>query len=544
MAASDLIAALGGLGLFLFGMIIMTGALNSLADERLRGWLANSVNSPLKGAITGALSTAILQSSSATTVAVVGFVGAGLLTFAESLGVILGANIGTTITGWLVALVGFKLQLGQMMLPLILLGVLLRLAGRPKLQALGMALGGFGLIFVGIEMLQNGLGGMRGFLTPESFPPDTVAGRILLVLIGLLITLVTQSSSAGVATALVAVNTGAISLNQAAAMVIGMDVGTTATAALATIGGNVNAKRTGFAHVFYNTFSGTLAFALLTPYMHAIDWLIPNARVDDSELVLVGFHTSFNLLGVALILPFTNYFAGFIKWMIPEQRNDLTNQLDSSLLMTPPLAIGAAQRTLQGVLNVLLRQLRTRLIAPEASISQKEMQRVTDAIETTSDYLQEISAQAGESFLLRTNKVSTIPDDYVACIHVLDHVRRIQSRVLEEKRFQLARQDSTLQNMSDQLVAIIDSLRDTPVPFDHGLVENIHVQNGELKQAMKAYRNAVITKIEDRSLSTSQAIRRMDTARTIRRNAYHLWRIVYHLREPDAVIEQAEATQL
>ena len=212
--------ALGGLGLFLFGMTIMTGALRSLADEKMRNLLAHAVSSPSKGAVTGALSTAVLQSSSATTVAAVGFVGAGLLTFSESLGVIFGANIGTTITGWLVALVGFKLNLGQALLPLILIGVLLRMTGRPRLEQAGMTVAGFGLIFVGIDLLQGGLTGLEGRVTPDQFPPDTVLGRLLLVVIGAIVTFITQSSSAGVATALAAVHAGTISLNQAAAMVM------------------------------------------------------------------------------------------------------------------------------------------------------------------------------------------------------------------------------------------------------------------------------------------------------------------------------------
>ncbi len=243
---SGVIQAAGGLGLFLMGMSVMTEGLRALADEKLRSLLSRSTKSLGLAVCTGAFATAMVQSSSATTVAAVGFVHAGLLTFSQSLGIIFGANIGTTITGWMIALVGFKLQLGEIMLPIILVGALLRLSGSGRLKSAGTALAGFGLIFVGITALQNGMSEFQGLVTPDSFPPDTWLGRLLLILIGIVITVITQSSSAGVAAAITAISTGTITLHQGAAMVIGMNVGTTVTAAMATIGGNIQARRTGF----------------------------------------------------------------------------------------------------------------------------------------------------------------------------------------------------------------------------------------------------------------------------------------------------------
>ena len=151
----DLITALGGIGVFLLGMVVMTEGLKSLAGARISAWLADATRSPASGAVTGAIGTAILQSSSATTVAAVGFVGAGILTFSQSLGIIFGANLGTTITGWMVALVGFKLKLGSLLLPLIFGGVLLRIFASGRLASIGYACAGFGLIFVGIDLLQQ-----------------------------------------------------------------------------------------------------------------------------------------------------------------------------------------------------------------------------------------------------------------------------------------------------------------------------------------------------------------------------------------------------
>jgi len=161
----SVLTAIGGLGIFLLGMLVLTDGLKKLVGGRLQTFLARRTNSPLSGALSGAATTAVLQSSSATTVAAVGFVGAGLLSFNQALGIIFGANIGTTVTGWLVALIGFKLQIGLLLLPAVLLGVLLRLFARGWWRHAGFALAGFGLLFVGIDFLQQGMKALEGVIT-------------------------------------------------------------------------------------------------------------------------------------------------------------------------------------------------------------------------------------------------------------------------------------------------------------------------------------------------------------------------------------------
>jgi len=206
---------MGGLGLFLLGMVIMTNGLKGLAGDVMQQTLARFTHNPTSGAITGAATTAVLQSSSATTVAAIGFVSASLLTFPQALGIVFGANIGTTITGWLVALIGFKFKLTSIVSPLVLVGVLIHLFGRGKAASFGLALAGFSMIFVAITFLQGVMQGLEGMVTPDDFPADTIMGRLKLVAIGIAVTLITQSSSAGVATALAAVHVGTISFPQA-----------------------------------------------------------------------------------------------------------------------------------------------------------------------------------------------------------------------------------------------------------------------------------------------------------------------------------------
>jgi phosphate:Na+ symporter len=236
----------GGIGLFLVGMIVITDGLRALAGHSMRAVLMRFTKSPLTGTITGAATTAILQSSSLTTVAAVGFVGAELITFPEALGIIFGANIGTTLKGWVIAILGFKLSIGIIFLPIVFLGAILRLLSKGRLANVGYSIAGFGLIFVGITFMQQSMGDLGNIISFKYLSADTLSGRLLLVAIGILFTVITQSSSAGVVAALTALYTDIINFNQAAALVIGMDIGTTMTAVMATIGGSAAEKKNRF----------------------------------------------------------------------------------------------------------------------------------------------------------------------------------------------------------------------------------------------------------------------------------------------------------
>jgi len=258
-----IVTLLGGLGIFLIGLIIMTKGLQSLAGDTLRNAMLHFTKSPYSGALSGAIMTTLLQSSSATTVAAVGFVGAGIISFSQSLGIIFGANIGSTFTGWLVAIFGFKFNLETFVLPFIFLGAILKLFAKENVASAGFTLAGFGLIFVGIDTMQESVKGFETILTPDILPMDSIGGRLFLIGIGIVVTMITQASSAGIAMTLTLLYGGAVNFEQAAALVIGMDVGTTVTAAMATIGANINAKRTGFSHVIYNLLSAIFAFLFI-----------------------------------------------------------------------------------------------------------------------------------------------------------------------------------------------------------------------------------------------------------------------------------------
>lgn len=237
MTTSALMAVLGGVGLFLLGMRLMTDGLRMAAGNALRHILASWTRTPLRGLATGFGITAAVQSSSAVTVAVIGFANAGLLTLDDTLWVIYGSNVGTSITGWLVALVGFKINLKALALPFIGIGMGLNISGHggSRRAAIGEALAGFGLFFMGVDILKEGFTGMEGSLDPASMQAEGLVCVAIFVAVGLLLTILMQSSSATMAMLITASAGGAIPITCAAAAVVGANVGTTATAALAVI---------------------------------------------------------------------------------------------------------------------------------------------------------------------------------------------------------------------------------------------------------------------------------------------------------------------
>lgn len=423
-AILSLSQVLGGIGIFMMGMIIMTEGLRALAGDRIRKALMHFTKTPKSGALTGAITTAILQSSSATTVAAVGFVGAGLLAFPEALGIIFGANIGTTVTGWMVALLGFKLKLGTVILPFILLGAMLKLFFSDKLAAIGYALAGFGLIFVGIEWMQGAMTGMESVIIQKYLPEDSWLGRITLLLIGMAATIVTQSSSAGVAATLTLLYTGLIGFEQAAALVIGMDVGTTFTALMATIGGSVEVKRTGISHVIYNIFTGVMALLLITPYAMVLSWIVPDVLSEYAELALVGFHTLFNLLGVIAVLPFTRRFAEMMEYLIPKPKRSLHYKFEEGLLEDIPVALSLVQKYLEDEWKKVLLYMHYRL-SNQIEAAQFDLKNIEKRLEEIEIFCDKIHLSQSEE----TNWKRLID-----IIHITDHLQRLIDRCQEDQK--------------------------------------------------------------------------------------------------------------
>ncbi len=522
--------ALGGLGLFLFGMTVLTAGLQTLAGSRLRAMIERFTHSATSGALSGAVLTALLQSSSATTLVAVGFVGGGLLTFPQALGLILGANAGTTATGWIVALVGFKLDIAGAMGPVLLAGVLLRFTGRARATSIGGALAGFALVFLGIDMLQGAMAGLEGRLLPEALIGGGFAARIGLVATGALVTALTQSSSAGVATTLAALATGRLGFDEAAALVIGMDVGTTATAVIATFGGTVAMRRTALSHVVFNLFSAVSALALLPLFTRAAHAWRPGVLDSEPELALVAFHTAFNVLAVLAILPFATSLARWIERLVPS--DSAGPELEPRLLADPALALRAATRAGLASFDLALRALAADLGPPAAQPERGRRRPVKGGGANELDS----ATGALQAFVFQIAKASTSERDdpqIAALMHFGDHLDRLSARLRSRPRTE----DPELATLAAELsaglahatadgtgtAALAARLRDAAREFEAAY--------DAYTKDSRSHRLRVLSLASSGALELAPAERELDGRRWLQRVTHHLWRAAHHAAE-------------
>lgn len=431
---TDIFLLIGGVGMFLMGMETMTRALKDIAGSNLRGILARFTTTPLRGVATGATATALIQSSSATTVMTVGFVGAGLMTLPQALGIIYGANIGTTATGWLVSLLGFKLQLETLAMLLLLPASLINLLGRGGLARTGQVMAGLCLLLIGLDLMQEAMAGATGLLRPEALPQGGVWGMLALAFAGLALTVLIQSSSATVALALVMLQGGSIDLMQAAALVVGMNIGTTFTALLASVGGARVMRQAAVANLGFNLVTSAIAFPLLLALGPGLVRLAERA---DPLTALLVFHTGFNLVGTALFLPLTRPFTALVTRLIPARDGE-----------------GFAL----GLDRVLLTDARTALTAARAAaklIAVRMFAALSAALRDQPDYrpLAALRPDMGkaldelEKFLADIRLPADLPAEeevYSALLHEADHLRRLLHRLDQTDRIATLSEDRSL----------------------------------------------------------------------------------------------------
>jgi phosphate:Na+ symporter len=334
----------GGVGLFLIGMSFMTDGLKALAGERLRTILSAWTRTALRGLLAGMGLTALVQSSSAVVVATIGFVNSGLLTLREAVWVVFGTNIGTTATGWIVALVGVKIELQPLALALIGAGAALRLLGKGEgaSAAAGMTLAGFGLFFLGIELLKEGFAGIGAGLDPGALDRDGWGGRLIFLGLGVALTVLTQSSSAGIAVVLTAVAGGGIPVDLAAMAIIGANLGTTSTAVLAAIGAQPAARRVAASHVVFNLITAGVSVLVLGPILDAVSSIAAALDRDpDVPTLLALFNTAFNLLGVLLMVPLARPLVAFLerRFTTDEEQVARPAHVDETVLTIPEVAL-------------------------------------------------------------------------------------------------------------------------------------------------------------------------------------------------------------
>ncbi len=513
--AEMLSQVLGGIGLFLVGMVLATDGLRAAAGDSLRAFLLRFTGGPAQALFSGAAATALVQSSSATTVATISFVTAGLLTFQQALGLILGANVGTTATGWIVALLGLKFSVSKIALPLVGVGALVRLFARGRGKDIGLAVAGFGVLFVGLDVLQAGMAGASDFLTPDALPPDTWLGRLGLAGIGIVLTAVMQSSSAAIATALTALDAGSISMMQAAAMAIGINIGTTVTAGLAVIGAGTAARRTAFAHLLFNVFTGVVAFASLPALVRVVDAVQPT----DAALALAAFHTVFNIVGVLLVLPLIKWFAAFVERVIPDRGPHLTRRLVPSLAHEGGLAIEAVRLTVFDIASEVCAAAERILVSrdqDESNIARLEEVRV--ALDGTNEFIGSLARLHNVGADAQARHVDTI--------HALDHLDRLVDLLRRQREVllqELAGDAGGVENRAREALGLVqgwlEARRERPAP-----AEELAAISQDVARARKQFRDEILEATALGDYSAPDAARDIDHLRRLDELVYYLWK--------------------
>ena len=353
----DFLTLLGSLGLFLYGMKVMSDALMELAGDRMRNILATATSNRVFAVMTGFTITSIIQSSSATTLMVVSFSNASLLSLTESIGVIMGANIGTTVTAWLISLLGFKVNMAAIAIPLVGLGFVFSFSKQKNLRHWGLFIVGFAILFIGLQFMKDSVPDLNSSPEVLAFLGDYTSkgyfSIILFLFIGTLLTVIIQSSSATMAITIIMCFEGWIPFDMAAAMVLGENIGTTITANLAGLVANYRAKRTARAHFIFNIFGVTWMLILFVPFINSIGYAVekiegasPFVQATSIPVALALFHTCFNIVNTSVLINFVPVIAGTVKRLVPkevpkEMIIEEPHYLDTSSMKYPQTGIKA-----------------------------------------------------------------------------------------------------------------------------------------------------------------------------------------------------------
>lgn len=512
-------SVIGGVGVFLLGMILMTDGLKAIAGDRLKRLLKKFTGNVFSAVSSGAVVTALIQSSSATTLMTIGFVSAGLITFVQAIGVIIGANLGTTATGWLVSLLGFKLKISLLALPLIGIGVYFKLIGNGKKAFFGSVLAGFGLIFVGIDILKDGMGDLAHSIDLSSFETGLV-GNLILVVIGIVMTVLMQSSSAAIAITMTALFSNAIILEQAMVLVIGQNIGTTITAIVGAVGGSLSAKRAALAHSMFNILTGVMALILLPAFLYL---LVDYMNMTDDATILATFHTLFNILGAALILPFIKPFSQLVMRLIPEKETQITWHLDKATAQYTPVAIEAARKTIINITRHLARGLKQQLEnEKDAQELDKVINEAESAIQKVQVYISNMQGQSSAAIKYEA---------YLSMLHGLDHLTRLVKASKQNIPFSKLLNKNELKAMKAKLLEAINEIETSEDELLGNTVEKLEALSKQIAELRKSLREDILDATARGSLNPDDSLNQIRTILWIDRVGYHMWRNVYHLED-------------
>jgi phosphate:Na+ symporter len=515
---SALATLAGGIGLFLLGMALLSDGLRAFAGDDLRRRLLELTGKPWRAFLSGAVATALVQSSSATTVAMIGFVSAGLVSFPQAIGVLLGASLGTTATGWIVAGLGLKFSAAYLGLPVIGAGAFVRTFSPGRWKQLGQAAGGFGMIFVGIGTLQQAMAGAPRYVELGAPPADTLWHRVLLVVVGVFLTVLLQSSSAAMAMTLTALHSGSIHFEQAAVLSIGASIGTTVTGVIASIGASVPAKRTALSLVLLNAVTGAVALLLLPALLAVVGWAQRTLELEPGAMSLAAFHTAFVGLGALLLLPFLDRIAVVVERWLPEKRNPWTAHFDASVLAAPEAALETTRRSLAEITAAMCQEILKVLGTGRPAASVAALHQALGEAQHFYEKIPELGGGAGSAELR------------AALLHAFDHVTRLDAAFPPSPRLLRALDHEPARAMREELCALLRLAADGLTGRGPaGWTEQVAAAAQRIKKLNRAGRASALQQASLGQRSAQDALDTLDAMRWINRLAERVDRACHYL---------------
>jgi phosphate:Na+ symporter len=543
------ITVVGGLAIFLFGMQLMSDGLQKVAGPKMRGVLSAMTGNRFFGVGTGLVVTSAIQSSSATTVMLVGFVNAGLVTLQQSVGVIMGANIGTTMTAWLVALVGFKFSISTLALPAIAIGFFPRLFGSSRLADWGEVLLGFGVLFLGLDFMKESLSQLKESETIISWMAgtraDALGWRLAAVGVGAAVTLIVQSSSATMAITMTLAAQGMIDLPTACALCLGENIGTTVTANIAALGASAAAKRAARAHFLFNVFGVVWAVLLFGPFLRLVDALVPGSALvhgaaSEAQLAatLAAFHTSFNVVNTTLFLPFTRQLAWLAGKLVPERKaaaKDHHRLLDPRLMASPPLALHAARSELKRMLDEvesMLGRLLMLISAPE-----KKLGAVAEAVRASEETVDNLEMEITE-YLVAVTRVETSLEqsqEITGLLHAVgdaermgDHcesILKLLARRYDKKLVLSDRAAKELTEIGDKVAEFLALLRENLIEPKGDVMPRARLIEDRINELRRQMRKGHVERLQDGSCEVLSGLLFIDMLTSFEKMGDHAYNI-------------------
>lgn len=525
-------STLGGLGLFLFGIQIMASGMQKAAGDRFRRILELLTNKPLLGALTGVVVTLLVQSSSTVTVMVVGFANAGLMNLSQAISIIIGANIGTTITAQIVS---FKI--GVIIFPAIGVGSLLNFFGRRRIHRyLGQTLLGFGLLFLGMTTMSEGMSPLRDLEAFHNLLAQFSAYPLLGILFGAIFTALIQSSSAATGVIIALTMQDLIPFNAAVPLVLGTNIGTSITAILAGIGANVAAKRAAVAHVLFNVFGVMLALIFLGPFT---DLMLHTASTVPRQVA--NTHTAFNLFGTVVFIIFIKQFSALVCRIIPGDDSKMEfgpKFLDPRILKTPAAAIGGVKKELLRM-AVIAREMLDEAMQVFIKSDLKKVQHIEQMEELINDLEKEINIYLADvSQHSMTREQSTMIGSLMSAANDLerigDHAENILRLSEEAVDERLPVSNAAIEELTDYYRKVDSMLERATLAFeknDRDLAAQVIKDDDEVDDQEKVLRHEHIDRINTKKCYPAAGVIYLDLLSNLERVADHATKIAHMVME-------------